>query len=144
MRHLPLICLLLVTGCSAPLPPAGASLDRHFRFSDELRSVMRRMDSLVHERELTAGEIRRLRLQQARALGRVAEELQQVTDELLLAPGGPDAAQREEFRALAAALVTQAGLVSEAAAVGDSRALRDAFAGMETACNNCHVRYRAL
>lgn len=75
-------------GCGIPIPPAGDTIGNYFRLSDEFRSVMRRMDFFVHERESTADEIRRLRASQATALSRVVEERQLVTDELLLERGG--------------------------------------------------------
>lgn len=140
---LAMVLVLGLTACNSPRGPGGsADLARHDRFSEELRDVMLRMQGLVHERELTAAEVRRLRTQQAQRLARVADDLVEATHSLIAKDTGLSATESEAFTALATELSAQAKSIERISRSGDRDALELAFARLTAICNACHEHYR--
>lgn len=107
-------------------------------FSDHLKQIMRRMDSLVYERNMTELEIDRERLRRARALAAAAAELAMEAD----APAQTaDDAQRRAFSRHARALASAAARLDEIAAAGDYGALASQMRVVEDQCAACHQRF---
>ena len=130
-----LLFALLATGCQTGAPER----DTHVVSSERLTTVMQRLESLVHERELPAGEIRQRRQSQARALAAVTDELITATHEIGGAMSANDAAT---FAALANQLRSEAKRIEQAASLGDPLRLQHAVDRLDQVCASCHARFR--
>ena len=124
---------------------ARSELELHDQYSDELRSLMQRMDGLVHERELTAWDIDRIKKRRGEEIIRITANLISVTDELyqgsVAREFGVD--RQLEFSALSQQLATEAENVVWVTRSGNSTDLVIAYNRMEEVCVNCHQQFRS-
>lgn len=119
--------------------PALATTDS-IHFSDRLQQLMRRMNTLVYDRNQTELALDRERLERARELASAAREL--AAEAGAAPPTSLDADTRREFMDYAHALAGEAARLDELAA---ARRFSELAAQMERVghqCAACHLRFR--
>lgn len=121
------IFLATLTGC------ASAPASRHVQFGDEITSLMRRMDRLVYERELTEQQIEIQRREDAASL---AESTRHLAD--ALASRGRD----KDFGLFVTALRGHADRIEQRAGGDIPGTLWDSFTEIRQTCNACHESFR--
>jgi hypothetical protein len=126
--HFVFLSLLLV-GCSTQAPNP---VDSHVRLSEENRQMMRRMELLVFERELTDQKISERRRRQAEQLVANTDEL---VDSILKESNSAD------FNRFAITLRGQALAIERFSAAGDP-SLSEATKNYRQTCMNCHQHFR--
>ena len=140
-----LFSLLACSSTNKPDLNSGVSeLELHDQYSDELRSLMQRMGGLIHERELTAWDIDRIKKRRGEEIIEITTNLIAVTDNLYQNPeaGGFSLDRQLEFSALTQQLAVEAENVARTARVGDSAELVIAHKRMANVCANCHQQFR--
>ena len=102
------------------------------------------MGGLIHERELTAWDIDRIKKRRGEEIIEITTNLIAVTDNLYQNPeaGGFSLDRQLEFSALTQQLAVEAENVARTARVGDSAELVIAHKRMANVCTNCHQQFR--
>jgi cytochrome c556 len=127
------------------LKPAKSELELHDQYSDKLRSLMQRMSGLVHERELTAWDIDRIKKRRGEEIITVTANLVAVTDNLYQSSqAGEFGIDRQlEFSIMSQQLAIEAGNVALVTRVGDSAELAIAYKKLADVCESCHQQFRS-
>ncbi|MCP5199861.1 MAG: cytochrome c [Gammaproteobacteria bacterium] len=127
----------LAVGAGGTATAAGS-----IHFSDRLRHLMQRMDTLLYERNQSELEIDRERLARARELASAATELAREVG-ADGAPGVPvgDPANAE-FEAFVQALAAEAATLDRLAAARRYAELPAQMERLAHRCADCHLRFR--
>jgi cytochrome c556 len=124
--------------------PTRPELELHEAYSDELRSLMRRMDRLVHERELTAWDIDRIKKRRGEEINSIAANLVEVTDSLYRSSlsGKLREDEQREFLDLSQQLAIEAENVARVTRSGDSAEIANSYNRLEGICVSCHQQFQ--
>lgn len=124
--------------------PTRPELELHEAYSDELRSLMRRMNKLVHERELTAWDIDRIKKRRGEEINTITAKLVEVTDSLYRSSlsGKLREDEQREFLNLSQRLAIEAENVARVTRSGDSAEITNAYHRLEGVCTSCHQQFR--
>jgi len=124
-------------------PPAQPPL-LHAVYSDQLKSIMSRMNNLVFERELTALQIEELRAESLENLVSTVRELVLTAREMQeTSPGTALATEdRITFEAMARQLLSTAETLGEEAQRADLTGMDLTFRRLNETCDTCHRLFR--
>jgi len=149
MRKLVVAALLCaLTACSnteqQDTLAVRSELELHDQYSDELRSLMQRMSGLVHERELTAWDIDRIKKRRGEEIISVTANLVAVTDNLYQSSqaGEFEIDRQLEFSIMSQQLAIEAENVARVTRIGDSAELAVAYEQLADVCVSCHQQFR--
>lgn len=151
----PILFLLTVAACSAPeqrdLPIQGGRAETgtpalHAVRDGKLRELMDRMDSLMHERFMTETQIDTQRRRYARQIAETAQSLSANVDAIIASLPGLSLTADEQiaFRALAAKLRSEMGLLQQQAESNRIDQINDNLHEINTTCTSCHALFRKL
>jgi hypothetical protein len=112
--------------------------------SDELRLIMRRLNTLAYEREYTELQLQKLRTAQITLLVNTVVELIDTIDELpeVISATSLGEADRITFRALARRLLEETLSMRAHVRDGDEEALDDGYRRLQETCAACHRLFR--
>lgn len=132
------LCAVTLSACAqAPTTPAAS-----VHFSAQLKHIMRRMNTLIYERNLSELELDRERLERARELAAAATALAREAGAPDDSAAGADGAEQREFARFAHALATEAALLDELATAGRYGELAAQMQRVGDQCVACHRRFR--
>ena len=131
------LCVATLSACAQA--PAIATESVHF--GDQIKHLMRRMNTLVHERNLSELEVDRERLERAHELAAAATALAAEAGVAGDSAPGMNDAQRREFVRLAHALATEAAVLDELATAGRYGELSVQMQRVGDQCVACHRRF---
>ena len=136
-----LSCLMFLAAC---MGPSSIEMKQHFQFSEELRLIMRRIDQLVHERELTDQQVEEVRQRQVDRLAVAVTKLIGATETLIENPSGAglDKSEITQFSRLTGQLSDEVKNIREASKTGNANGLSQALQRLNAVCNACHEKYR--
>lgn len=127
------------------LDDMGAA-DMHRVQTDQLKGIMRKMNSVIYEREYTAMDIDEERVRRASEIAqivtRMSQEVTEVGKTQLYAK--LDKAEREMFAQYAEELAKHGKALQEVSASERARAFVPAMNKMVQTCNACHDRFRSM
>lgn len=112
----------------------------------KLRELMDRMDSLMHERFMTETQIDAERRKYARQIAETAQSLSANVDTIIASLPGLNLTADEQiaFRALAAKLRSEMGLLQRQAESNRTDQISDNLHEINTTCTACHALFRKL
>jgi len=130
-------CAVSLSACAQTSPMPADSV----HFSDHLKRLMRRMNTLIYERNLSELEVDRERLERARELAAAATALAEEAGAAEGSLRGTDDAERREFTRLAHALAAEAAVLDELATAGRYGELSAQMQRVGEQCAACHLRF---
>ncbi|WFP48694.1 cytochrome c [Methylomonas sp. EFPC3] len=150
-----LVLSAAVAACSAPEPKSLSSSSGwsqtgtpalHAVRDGKLRELMDRMDSLMHERFMTETQIDAERRKYARQIAETAHSLSANVDAIIASLPGLNLTADEQtaFRALAAKLRSEMGLLQQQAESNRIDQISDNLHEINTTCTSCHALFRKL
>jgi cytochrome c556 len=145
------ILLIPAGSCASPRPPAVELDDTgrpalHAVHGKRLRRVMKRMESLLQERQRTQPELDEERRAYAEDAAEIADDLLVSARYISEAESDLDLSSEERavFLALQEKLVRQVRTLQALARQRTTRDLPSAFDQLTTTCNACHSNFRDL
>jgi len=116
----------------------------HAVSSDRLQDIMRRLNQLTYEKELSAMEIEDIRIRHVQLLVATVEELVVAAEELIDAIPGLSMSFDEQlvFRDMASQLQNEAYNVWYLAEEKDFTGMELAYQRMNNTCDTCHQLFR--
>lgn len=116
----------------------------HAVSSQELRDIMRRMNQLVYEREMTALQIQAIHTKRHKELVDTVSDLVNSTDDLTKALPGLNMEKHDQitFKAMASQLLKEAKKIKRFAEENDHNAINSVYQDLDDTCNACHRLFR--
>ena len=132
---------------TVPVPPAQPVVNvpnRHVVRSESLRTIMRRLESLAHDRIQSELALDKQRMRHADALAAAASELARTAPGITGAEeySNLDAAARARFGEYAKALEREASTLQRYASEGRLSEIAAQYERLTHACAGCHSLYR--
>ena len=131
-------CVLFATGAAQQRPAL------HGIYSEQLKTIMLRMNQLVYEREMTALQVQEVRERHLRQLLDTIAELVRSAGTLTDAVPGIELSSEDQvvFRAMAAQLYREAQNIGVLVEEKNYNALEPAYQRLNETCNACHSLFR--
>ena len=116
----------------------------HAISSQELRDIMRRMNQLVYEREMTALQTREMRTKRLKELIETVSDLVNSADKLTTALPGLNLNKEDQitFKAMARQLQDEAQNITRYAQDNDYISIDSVYQNLDDTCNACHRLFR--
>ncbi|MBT7950748.1 MAG: cytochrome c [Gammaproteobacteria bacterium] len=116
----------------------------HAISSKELRDIMRRMNQLVYEREMTALQTQTIHTKRHKELVDTASDLVNSTDDLTKALSGLNMEKQDQitFKAMAKQLLEEAKNIKRVAEENDHNAINSVYQDLDNTCKACHRLFR--
>lgn len=141
--YLWVLCLLILSP-NTHIRAEEASPILHAISSQELRDIMRRMNQLVYEREMTALQTQEIRTKRLEELLDTVSDLVNSADSLTTALPGLNLNKQDQitFKAMARQLQDEAQSVKRYAEDNDYISIDSVYQNLDDTCNACHRLFR--
>jgi len=112
--------------------------------SDRVRNIMRRLNSLSYEREITEPELQKIRIRQIKLLLEAADELVAAANESseILSSNYLNKLDQATFKALANQLQTELKEIRKSARLNHVKQIRKGYQQLRNTCAACHQLFR--
>lgn len=112
--------------------------------SDEVKNIMRRLNSLVYEREYTELEIKKLRMKQIELLSKAANALKETADTIPNIDSLKNLNEEDQiaFNAMANQLKELSQKLKRETETNHQKNLDATYIELQDTCNKCHLLFR--